>query len=369
MRTFGVEEELLLVDAVSYAPVPAAEQLAPLQTGDTGTGHEITREFKQEQVEVVSPPQTSFTGQLETIQTGRALAEAAAAQVGTRVVALSTAPEEVRPHLVDKPRNRDISKRFGLTSTEQLTCACHVQVDSREEGVAVLDRIRVWLPVLLALGANSPFWQGTDSGFASYRYQVWNRWPLTGPTDYFGSVSAYERHHDALFTTPVPLDEGMVYFDARLCAHQPTLEVRVTDVSLEAEQSAAIATIVRALVETASRAWQAGAPAPRVDTAVLRAWSWQASSNGLEGQLLDPGTGAPAPAADVVAALLASIRPVLVEYGEDAAVTKVVTDLLRRGSGARRQRETFAARHDPRDVVSFALEATHRGRAVRYSEQ
>ncbi|AGF72437.1 carboxylate-amine ligase [Corynebacterium halotolerans YIM 70093 = DSM 44683] len=183
---------------------------------------------------------------------------------------------------------------------------------------------------------------------------------MTGPTDFFGSADAHDRQQAVLLDTQVPLDAGMLYFDARLCEHQPTLEVRVADVSLEAEHAAVIATMIRALAEAAARAWQAGVPSPRTPTSAIRAWSWQASCYGIEEQLIDPATGTPAPAADVVAGLLDNLRPVLAEYGEDTAVESVGEDILRGGSGARRQRETYALRHDLRDVVSFALETTHR---------
>lgn len=368
MRTFGVEEELLLIDAITLAPSPVAEQLVELQERDNRTGgHEIALEFKQEQVEVISPPQTTLSEQLETIRAGRVWADAAAAQVGARVVALPTSVSANPTHLVQQPRFNQISRHSGLTSIEQLTCALHVHVriESREEGVAVLDRVRGWLPILLALSANSPFWHGLDTGFASFRYQAWNRWPMTGPTDFFGSLAAHDHHAATLLGTGVPLDAGMLYFDARLCDRHSTLEVRVTDVCLEAEQSAVIATMIRALVETAARDWRAGVPAPHTATSVIRAWSWQASRYGVEAQLIDPGTGVPAPAAEVIDHLLETIRPVLTEYGEEAEVTAVVADILAHGSGAHRQRAVYETRRDVRDVVSFALEATHHSRAAK----
>ena len=84
---------------------------------------------------------------------------------------------------------------LGLTTAEQLTCGCHVHVaiSSPDEGVAVLDRIRGWLPVLVALAANSPYWQGRDSGYASFRTQAWHRFPTAGPTPLLGSAAGYQR--------------------------------------------------------------------------------------------------------------------------------------------------------------------------------
>lgn len=366
MRTFGVEEELLLVDGSTLQPLPAGDSAADLQGGAAGSGHEVTAEFQQEQIEVACPPQTTLAGQLEAIRAGRALADEAAARVGGRVVALPTAPGAVATHLVPDPRFRRIRDRFGLTATEQLTCGfhVHVQVDSREEGVAVLDRIRGELPVVLALSANSPFWGGIDSGFASYRYQVWGRWPTAGPTDVFGSAEAYDRQRAALLTAEVPLDAGMLYFDARLSEGHPTVEVRVADVCLRPVHAAVVAALVRALVETAARQWRAGAGAPDTSAAVLRAWMWQASRAGVGDRLIDPSTGAPAPVADVVARLLEILRPVLAEHGEEEVET-LVHGILREGTGERLQRAAHGQRTDVRDVVAAALEATHQAPAAR----
>lgn len=363
MRTFGVEEELLLVDAVTLSPLPSGHRAVALSKQDSREGHCLTTEFQQEQLEVAGPPQLTLADQLDAIRIGRALAETAAERVGGRVVALPTAPGPVTPHLVPDPRYLKISKQFGFTVKEQLTCGyhVHVRVNSREEAVAVLDRIRVWLPVVMALSANSPFWQGIDTEFASYRYQAWNRWPTAGPTDVFGSAAAYDHYQTTLLETGVPLDTGMLYFDARVCEHHPTVEVRVADVCLEAEHAAVIAALVRALVETAARDWVAGNPPPSVPTPVLRIWSWHASRYGMEADLIDPTTGTPSPAENVITRFLDHLRPVLVEYGEEAAVETMVAEVLREGTGARRQRGAYAVRQELIDVTATALEITHRG--------
>ncbi|MEX5257444.1 glutamate--cysteine ligase [Kocuria arenosa] len=360
MRTFGVEEELLLVDAQTLEPLPAGEQAVGLGGAAADTGHRLSTELQQEQIEVDCPPQTTLDGQLAAIRTGRALADAAAVRVGGRVVALPTAPGPVAPHIGHERRAQLVSARFGLTAREQLTCGFHVHVavGSREEGVAVLDRIRVWLPVLLALSSNSPFWNGADSGYSSFRYQAWSRWPTAGPPETFGSAAAYDRHRQDLLSSGVPLDGGMLYFDARLCEHLPTLEVRVADVCLDARHAAVLAALTRALVEHAARDWRAGAAAPEVRASVLRAWMWQASHTGVRGPLVSPVTRTLGPAADVVAQLLEVLHPVLTEHGEAEQIGSVVAEILHHGSGARRQREAFRA-GGVLAVVRMAIEATH----------
>lgn len=360
-RTFGVEEELLLVDATSLDLLPRGAWLAERSPAAWGGEHEFTTELQQEQVEVVSPPRRTLREQVETIRRGRALADAAVAEVGGRIVALPTAPGPVDPHVVPKERLERVRERFGLTALETLTCGfhVHVQVYSREEGVAIIDRIRVWLPTLLALSANSPFWGGRDSGFASYRYQVWSRWPTAGPPGYFGNAGAYDRLLSALLATGVPLDIAMIHFDARLSARHPTVEVRVADVCLTSEQAAVIAALVRALGETAAREWRAGVTPDPVPLPLLRAWSWWASFHGVDSELIDPGTGRPTAAREVVGQLLEQVRPVLREYGEEEDVSGVLAEILAGASGARRQREVFARQGDLRAVMAEALTATH----------
>ncbi|EMY35123.1 carboxylate-amine ligase [Arthrobacter crystallopoietes BAB-32] len=366
-RTFGVEEELLLVDSVSSLPLAAAEnavrmheQNATLDLEGTA-GFQVTLEVKQEQVEVVCPPQLTLEDQIHAIAHGRSLADSAAGQAGARAVALATSPHAVLPHLVQNPRYRKMSEQFGLTLQELLTCGFHVHtgVASREEGVAVIDRIRIWLPAILALSSNSPFWNGADSGYNSYRYQVWNRWPTAGPTEVFGSPNEYDRQVEALLATSVPLDKGMIYFDARLSATYPTVEVRLADVCMDHRHAAGLAAVIRALVESAARQWRSGVAAPAVTAAELRAWAWQASRSGVDGKLVDPTSGRPCAAGDVVAELLEFIQPVLRDWEEETLVESIVTGILRDGPGARRQREAYSESGDLASVMLQALELTH----------
>lgn len=361
MRMFGVEEELLLVDAVELEPVPWGWQVAQRHSPRPETGHEMAAEFQQEQLEIVYPPQLTLGDQLECLRVGRTWADDAASVFGARAVALATAPGPVTPHLVPNPRYQRIAEWAGITAVQQLTGGMHVHVDveSRAEALAVVDRVRAWLPTLLALSSNSPFSNGSDTAFHSYRNQLWSRWPDTGPPDLFGTIDAYDRQRESLLRSGVPLDEGMLYSDARLCDRHSTVEIRVTDVCLYATHAAVLAALIRALVETVAREWRAGAPPLAVGTAVLRAWTWRASRCGLESALVNPHTGAPAPAAEVVAELLEMLRPVLAEYGETEQVTGVIAEILRTGTGAQHQREAYLDARDTHDVVAAALYSTH----------
>jgi carboxylate-amine ligase len=343
----GVEEELLLVDAETMAPTPVAEAIVSgFLADDTRSPGAAVLEFevKHEQIEVVSPPLETFEELFAMLRAGRREADAAARAVGARAVAVATAPLRCEPHLVPSPRYELMQERFGLTLQEQLTCGfhVHVSVESDEEGVGVLDRIRPWLPVLLAYSANSPYWQGVDTGFASYRYQAWSRWPSAGAYDIFGSADAYSRHLQELLDTGVPLDVGMVYFDARLSRHAPTVETRIADVCLRPVDAAVLAVLTRALVETAASEWAAGIPADPVPTALLRMASWRASKSGLDGTLIHPETRAPVPAADALAALLQHVHEHFADQQEERLVRAAVAAAVTEGSGATRQRAALA---------------------------
>jgi carboxylate-amine ligase len=365
-RTLGVEEELFLVDQLTCRPVPAAEAaLARWRSAlgrDLCTG-QLELEFQREQIEVVSPPCTTLSELAEAVTLGRQEADDAARAVGARAVAMATSVDIVHPHVVSSPRYLDMMSSFGATAREQLTCGfhVHVRIADDEEGVAVLDRIRVWLPLLLALSSNSPFWKGQDSGYASYRYQMWSRWPSAGPCEPFGSAHEYHRRVGELLATGVPLDEGMIYFDARLSRSFPTVEVRIADVCMDAEHAAVLAGVIRSLVETAATQWREGrAPAPVLASHLVMA-GWRASKSGLAGELLHPVLQTPCPSAVAVAALLEQIRPALRRYGDESRVERGLGAMLRDGTGATRQRLVMLRTGDRRAVVLDALERTHQG--------
>ena len=291
--------------------------------GGQDPGQELEHELQLQQVETSTRPCITLKELDSGLREARAAAAEAAARVGVQVAALATSPIPVEPETTTQPRYRRMAEAFGLTAQEQLTCGCHVhvEVESAEEGVAVLDRIQPWLAPLLALSANSPFWQGLDSSYASFRYQAWGRWPCSGPTEWFGSAQAYEATIEQMVRTGTLLDSGMVYFDARLSQHYPTLEVRIADVCLRHEDAVLIAALVRGLVETEARAWRQDAAPLRMRSELLRLAAWRASRSGLDGPLIDPFTGRPDQAPAVIGLLLDHVRDALADAGDLATVT------------------------------------------------
>ena len=353
-RSLGVEEEFLLVEPGTGRPQAVAGTIL------RAARPELEAELQQQQLETNSRPCRSLDELYRELRRCRSAATEEAERVGAHVVALATSPVPVEPSPLRSERYERMAEDYGLTAQEQLTCGCHVHVgiESAEEGVAVLDRSGPWLAALLALSANSPYWQGKESSYASFRYQVWGRWPSSGPAGPFGTARAYREAIEEMVATGTIIDPGMVYFNARLSDRYPTIEVRIADVCLRTGDAVLIAGLVRALVETEARAWRDGKLPPRARTELLRLAAWRASRSGLDGVLLSPLTGKPEPAAAVVTALTEHCREALADAGDAGAVAELLADLLARGNGAAFQREEFRRSGRLPEMIDHAASVT-----------
>jgi carboxylate-amine ligase len=228
-------------------------------------------------------------------------------------------------------------------------------VDSPEEGVGVLDRIRTWLPLLVALSANSAIVDGEDTGYESFRFEAWNRWPASGPTEVFGSLAAYRQFEESLLSTGVIVDQGMLYLDARLSRAHPTVEIRVADVCLDPGDAVTLAAVARALVDTAAREWQAGLTPFDVPAAIIRLASWKAALSGVGEDLLHPVRMRPVPAREAVRELFRHIVDSAEDAGDGEVVRRGLGTILERGTGSTIQHRAFFRSGDPCDVVREAL--------------
>ncbi|MFG2899918.1 glutamate--cysteine ligase [Streptomyces zaomyceticus] len=342
MITLGVEEEYLLVDPATAVPSPVVEQVRRAAgLGPFAEGAEIQDELLQAQIEVATPVCWSLDevgGHLLRLR--HALASAAAAS-GCRVAATGAAPVRggLSVPVTPTPRYLRMAGEARQLVDEQLICGMHVHVGvpDPEMGVAVLNRIRGWLPTLLAMSANSPLWDGRDTGFASWRTIVFGRWPVSGAPPHFDGLTAYETRLEALVASGVIADRGQIYWQARLSDRYPTVEVRCLDVQLRVDDAVMLAGIVRGLVATAIAEEKAGMPLPEVAPELARAADWHAARHGLNGTLLDP-FGCPQDSGEALYTLLRYITPALEDAGDLRSVSGLVDRLLRVGTPADRQR-------------------------------
>ncbi len=360
-RTLGVEEELLLFQRGTARLAAAGERLVDQPDGSADSGSallpQVEHELKRQQVETVTSPQSDLGSLERQVAHGRAAVAQRGAAEGAVPAAMGTYPSPGRPVTTTDERYERMVRDFAIIGEQQLTCGMHVHVavQSREEGVAVVDRIRPWLSVLLAMSANSPFHAGRDTGYASYRAILQEMWPTAGATELFHTVDAYDAHVQDLIAVGSALDEGMIYFDARLSMRFPTVEIRVMDVTPTPERAVTLVGLGRALVDTAADEWRRGVEPVAVRRGTLRGAAWRAARWGLSGDLLRPGTTERASAPDVVAELVEHCRDALTRNRDLERVEAGVDLLLTEGTGADLQRAAYDRRGDIADVVAAAV--------------
>ena len=361
LLTLGVEEEFLLVDAVEPYAVEAVEEVFD-QLGDD-IRDSVQHEFMRSQIETASPPQLELGGLHVALRDLRTGLSAAAERAGVRLVAVGASPA-AGPYtrIVDKPRYHrmrerfgDLSPGFGLNGMH-----VHVSVPDPETGVQILNHLRPWLPVLQSATANSPLFGGHETGYASWRSMLWERWPTVGPTPYLESHEHYQQVLGDLVASGAALDEGMLYWYARLSANYPTVEIRMGDVCPSLDDTMLLAALARALVGTILSDVQDGKRAPDVPHPLLMAAHWRAAHDGLEGLNIDMATRETRPAWKLMRQLFDYVRPELDRHGDLELATVLMGRLRSHGTGAARQRALLSQNGSVADVVDW-LAATTRG--------
>jgi glutamate---cysteine ligase / carboxylate-amine ligase len=358
--TVGVEEEYQIVDQHTRALRPRAERIVP--PARPVVGEEIEHELYLSQVEGVTAVCATLGEVRERLTRSRRVLMASARRTGSFIAAAGTHPFShwAEQPLTPKERYQSIVATFQQIAGELVIFGCHVHVGmvDRETGVEVLNRMRPWLHPLLALTANSPFWLGQDTGYSSFRTEIWNRFPLSGPPQPFASLAEYNAVVAALVQTGTIRDTTNIYWDMRLPERVPTLEVRVADVCMSVDEAVMYTGLVRALVRTCYDAARRSTPYEVVRPELVRAAHWHAARYGLDGTLLDLHAARPAPAHSMVMALLDWVRPALEDAGDWDEVSTLVADTLRHGNGATRQRAAFAQRGNMQDVVDLLVRET-----------
>ncbi|TDD62632.1 hypothetical protein E1293_43885, partial [Actinomadura darangshiensis] len=241
-------------------------------------------------------------------------------------------------------------------------CGCHVHVGvpDRESAVAVVNHLRPWLPVLLALSVNSPFDHGRATRYAGRRIVDMARFPGAGVPPWSASAADHDARVAALVESGVLVDAAMTFWLARPSPRWPTVEVRAADAAATTDEAVLQAALVRGLVAAALADLAAGREAPRVDGQVCAAALWNAARRGLDGALADPVTRRAVPAWRLVDDLIARAGPALEDAGDLDAVFTLVEGVRRAGTGADRQRRA-ARRGGPRAVVDMLARQTESG--------
>jgi carboxylate-amine ligase len=337
--TFGIEEEFVLLDPVTLTAVDGGpEAIAALHAAGAGV---VDNEFFPSQVEFASPVLSTATEAWDQIRGFRRRLAEWADEAGLIAAGTGT-PFRVRKHFgvsgIERYERiaRDVA---GITPDHQINgLHVHVAIPDAEFGIRVSNGIRGWLPTLLALASNSPFWQGDDTGFDSWRAIHGRRWTTHGVPPVFRDAAEHQRTLDALWGIGASSDHGTINWNVRLSVHYPTIEIRVFDSQLDGRSSVALALITRALVTSVS---EQAVPSPEID--ITDAAFWHAARYGVGSTLVHPFTGRLVPAAEVLGVLDELTRPHLSEASARAFVDDLLQRIARNGSGAARQRQAFSA--------------------------
>lgn len=344
--TVGIEEEYFLVDPVTRAPTAAAEAVVTRASAEVGRA--VSHEFTQFQLEQRTSPcadAEELRGELVRL---RFSAAAAAAAEGVRLCASGTpvvAPRESWA-VGDHPRYRAGVAQYRAMLDDFAVSAMHVHVHlpDREAAVMVGNHLRPWLPLLVALAANSPFHLGRDTGYADWRTVIRSRFPCLGPPPYAESMRQHDELAARIAESDAMLDARMPFWDVRPNPALPTVEVRSMSVEADVDDALACAVMIRALVMTATSKVVAGDPGPRPPSELLRAAYWRAARDGWSGSGVDALSGEVLPTRVQAQRLAAYVRPALEDCGDVDVVAAFLHRLNARGTGAERQRAS-ARRH------------------------
>jgi carboxylate-amine ligase len=342
--TFGIEEELLVVDAGSGQLATRGKEL--LDAARPQLGKLIVSELNRCQVETNTEVCTELgeaADQLERLRNGLT---AAGERLGVRPVALASHPWSAwhdQAVNADSAHYRKLLSDYQQIARETVICGCHIHVgiDDPDDRILAMNTVTPWLPALLALSANSPWWQGDDTGYASYRTLVWKSWPTATMPPQLRDDQALVRLVDSLRTVEAIDDASALYWYVRPSSKLPTLEFRVADTCLRVDDAVTLAGLARSLTVTAlGERWDPGDTPP---VAMLDSALWRAARYGLSGTLVDPTTATLRPAADVIWTLVELVGEALHEAGDYERVSEGVSRILAEGNGAAMQRAVLDA--------------------------
>jgi carboxylate-amine ligase len=260
------------------------------------------------------------------------------------------------------PRYDKVVEDLQLVARSNLIFGLHVHVgiEDKEDAIRIMNSLRYFLPHVLALSTNSPFWLGMETGYKSYRAKVFEHFPRTNIPDAFADYSEFESYVDLLVKTGCIDNAKKIWWDIRPHPFFNTIEVRVCDIPLRAEESVAIAALIQA---TAAKLWklhESNLDFRQYSRALLMENKFRAVRYGLDGTLIDFGKQTEVPEKELILEYLQFVDDVVDELDSREAVMHV-QQMLQDGSGADRQLKVFRDTGDLKKVVDFMAEETRAG--------
>jgi carboxylate-amine ligase len=361
--TLGIEEEYQTVDPESrdLRSHIATEMLAK---GRLRLEERVKAEMHQSVVEVGTRVCRDIEAAREDLYDLRRNMVRLAEEHGLLLVAGATHPfadwrvQEIYPD----DRYKRVVEDLQLVARANLIFGLHVHVgiEDREAAIRIMNSMRYFLPHILALSTNSPFWLGMETGYKSYRAKVFENFPRTNLPDSFASYSEFENYVNLLIKTNTIDNAKKIWWDVRPHPFFNTVEVRICDIPLRAEESIAIAALIQATAAKLYKLHEANVDFRQYSRALLMENKFRAVRYGLDGKLIDFGKETEVPERDLIREYLAFVDDVVDELGSRTAVEEL-HNILERGSGADRQLAVFRQTGSLRAVVDYMAVETRAG--------
>ncbi len=360
--TVGIEEEFQIVDPETRDLRSSVTEI--LAQGSERLKEQLKKEMFQAMVEVGTEICDDVEqARAEVIRLRRTVGELAEA-AGGRLVASGTHPfgNWQNMEITDDERYVSLTEQLQEIARSIAVYGLHVHVgvDDRDHSIELMNEARYFLPHILALSVNSPFWEGRNTGIKSYRSVIWGRMPRSGIPDSFRSWDDYRSFVDMLIATHSIDEPKKIWWDIRPHPKFNTLEFRVCDMPTRVEETIALAALFQAVVAKLSRLRSRNLGFRIYQRSLIAENRWRAMRFGIDGQLIDFGKQCEVPMRDLGEELLDFVDDVVDDLGSRAAM-ETVRHILRHGTGADRQLAVYEQTNDLRRVVDFLAEETMRG--------
>ncbi len=357
--TLGVEEEYLLIDKKTrgLAANPPGEFM---EECEKRLGSAVSPEFLRCQVEIGTHVCETVSEAREALAHLRGTIGEVAADYALAPLAVSTHPFADWSDLLhtDKQRYNELAADLQVVVRRLMICGMHVHIAIEDEAarVDIFNQLSYFIPHLLALSTSSPFWRGNQTGLKSYRLSVFNELPRTGLPENFDSPGEYHRTVETLVKAGVIEDATKVWWDLRLSARFPTLELRIPDVCTRLDDAIAIAAMMRCIARMLYRLRRNNQRWRRYSRFLVDENRWLAQRHGVKGHMIDFGKGACVPYADLVGELIELVEEDAAFFGCQAAVEHTRA-IVAEGTSADRQLERYAAEKEKGADDDAALKA------------
>jgi glutamate---cysteine ligase / carboxylate-amine ligase len=358
--TLGIEEELMIVDAETLDLTNSIEGLLE-DLSDTGAEGEVKPELMESVCEIATTPCRDTMEAGSQLRNLRHTVQQVASERGLAVGAAGTHPfamwEDQR--IVSRSRYRDLVAGLQFVARQELIFGIHVHVgiDDPDKAIHVTNGMRVHLPLLLALSANSPFWRADGTGLQSTRTPIFRAFPRVGIPPRYDDFEDWTKRVAFMVGSRVIADYTYLWYDVRPHPNFGTVEIRVMDAQTRVEHTLGLAALVQGLVKELSEHYEARKRLSRYPYEMLDENKWLAARHGLDGELVDLPKMERVPTRDLARRVLDRMR----EHSQDLnseAELEAVEDILDHGNGAARQVVVYEANHDLREVVREIVDKT-----------